>query len=150
MTTRIVVGVDGSDHSRIALARAIVEARLRDAVVEAVHVWSPPTYWGNMEYGVAQLPTPSEVEEAARDRLEEVLSSCPRDVAIEPIVVQGGVGQTLIAQSQGAELLVVGSRGRGGFAGLVLGSTSHAVVGHAHCPVLVVPSDADVPDRVAA
>lgn len=145
MAARIVVGVDGSDQSRIALARALDEARLRGGVVEAVHVWSPPVYWGGMEYGVSQLPTPTEVQDAARRRLDEVLAGMPDDVSVEALVVEGGVASSLIDLSTGADLLVVGSRGRGGFAGLVLGSTSHAVVGHAHCPVLVVT---DQPGRV--
>ncbi|MBY5161942.1 universal stress protein [Salsipaludibacter albus] len=138
MTARIVVGVDGSDQSRAALARALEEARLRDAMVEAVHAWSPPIYWGGLEYGVSQLPTRTEVEDAAAARLDEVLASFPEDVVIEPLVVEGSPARVLVDLSQGADLLVVGSRGRGGFAGLVLGSTSHGVVGHAHCPVLVV------------
>jgi nucleotide-binding universal stress UspA family protein len=136
---RIVVGVDGSEQSRRALVRALEEARLRDGVVEAVHVWSPPIYWGGIEYAATQLPSRGEVKRAARQRLEDVLAAYPTKVPVEPVVCEGSAAHVLIEMSEGAELLVVGSRGRGGFAGLVLGSTSHGVVGHAHCPVLVMP-----------
>ncbi len=150
MTARIVVGVDGSDQSRLALARAVEEARLRDGVVEAVYAWSPPIYWGGLEYGVSQLPTRTEVEDAARYRLDEVLASLPPDVPVEALVVEGPAARVLVDISRGAELLVVGSRGRGGFAGLVLGSTSHGVVGHAHCPVLVVTAEDEQVETKAA
>lgn len=144
---RIVVGVDGSDQSRTALTRAVKEAELRDGVVEAVHVWSLPPYWGGIDYALSQLPSRREVEEAARRELDEILAGLPDTVPVEPVVVEGSVARVLVQMSQGAEMLVVGSRGRGGFTGLVLGSTSHALVGHAHCPVLVVqPLDVDRSD----
>ena len=146
---RIVVGVDGSEQSRRALVRALEEARLRDGVVEAVHVWSPPIYWGGIEYAAAQLPSRGEVKRAAQRRLEDVLAAYPTKVPVEPLVVEGSAAHTLIELSKGAELLVVGSRGRGGFAGLVLGSTSHGIVGHAHCPVLVMPPPEDHDDEHA-
>ncbi len=137
MTTRIVVGIDDSPHSRRALTRALEEARRRGGVVRAVHAWTPPAVMGPTYVGI--MPTDQECREAAREVLADVLADRPRDVPIEQVVTQGPPAAALVAASDDADLLVVGSRGRGGFAGLLLGSTSNQVASHAHCPVMVVP-----------
>lgn len=139
MTARIVVGVDGSAHARQALNHAIAEARLRDATIDAVYAYAPPVYWSAPEFGVL-IPRPeSEVVEDATRLLERELADVPDDVEVEPVVVEGPAARALLETARGADLLVVGSRGRGGFMGLLLGSTSHQVVTHATCPVVVVP-----------
>lgn len=140
MTARIVVGVDGSAHARRALAFAIEEARRREARVDAVYAYAPPVYWAAPEFGVL-IPRPeSEVVEDATQLLERELGDVPDDVHVEPVVVEGPAARALLETAKGADLLVVGSRGRGGFMGLLLGSTSHQVVTHATCPVVVVPT----------
>lgn len=143
MTGRIVVGVDGSPHSRRALAHAVTEARLRDATVEAVYAYAPPVYWSAPEFGVL-IPRPdSEVAEDARVLLDRELAEVPDDVVVERVVLEGPAARALLETARGADLLVVGSRGRGGFLGLLLGSTSHQVVTHTECPVVVVPAAAE-------
>lgn len=140
MTARIVVGVDGSTHARRALVHAIDEARRRGATVDAVYAYAPPVYWAAPEFGVL-IPRPeSEVVEDATQLLERELAEVPDDVRVEPVVVEGPAARALLETARGADLLVVGSRGRGGFLGLLLGSTSHQVVTHATCPVVVVPA----------
>jgi nucleotide-binding universal stress UspA family protein len=137
---RIVVGVDGSEGSRIALRWALDEARLRRAEVTAVHVWTPPFI------GPELVPTDAydanENDRAGREVLESALASVDTAGLVAPaqrLVVSGSTAPVLLDASQDANLLVVGSRGRGGFAGLLLGSVSHSVVHRATCPVVVVP-----------
>lgn len=139
MAARIVVGVDGSAHSGRALAYAIEDARRRNGTVEAVHAYDPPVYWAAPEFG-ALIPRPQEdvVHDATR-LLDEALADCPDDIEVERVVVEGPAPRALLETAEGADVLVVGSRGRGGFLGLLLGSTSHQVVTHATCPVVVVP-----------
>lgn len=139
MAARIVVGVDGSDHSGQALAYAIDEARRRQGTVDAVHAYAPPMYWAAPEFGVL-IPRPEDdVVEDANRVLDEALADCPDDVVVARVVVEGPAARALLETAEGADVLVVGSRGRGGFLGLLLGSTSHQVVTHATCPVVVVP-----------
>lgn len=143
MAARIVVGVDGSDHSRQALGYAVGEARRRQGTVDAVYAYAPPVYWAAPEFGVL-IPRPEdEVVEDANQLLDEALADCPDDVVVERVVVEGPAARALLETAEGAEVLVVGSRGRGGFLGLLLGSTSHQVVTHATCPVVVVPFHED-------
>lgn len=135
---RIVVGVDGSIGARVALAWALEEARLRGAELDVVHSWE---YLGVVTVGYVAVD-PRQMEDAARLLLgrvvEEVGAAKDRDV--HPVLVEGPAARSLLDASEGADLLVVGSRGRGGFAGLLLGSVSRQVTHHAHCPVVVVPT----------
>jgi nucleotide-binding universal stress UspA family protein len=134
-TARIVVGVDGSAASVQALRWAVGQAGLTGAKVQAVLTWTPPGQVGFDIY----VPV---VDWAALGRrildtaLEEAGDGTPPDV--EPVLRQGHPAQVLVELSAGAQLLVVGSRGHGGFAGLLLGSVSEHVIAHASCPVLVV------------
>lgn len=153
-TPRIVVGIDGSEHSRAALDVAVDEARRRGAGLDVIHAWTTPLVFAGMD---AAPPPRSEWRAAAHELLDQVLGPVPDDVKVVRRVVEGSVAATLIEASRDADLLVVGSRGRGGFAGLLLGSTSHQVTAHAACPVLVVPTAARPPrsrlrgrDRAAA
>jgi nucleotide-binding universal stress UspA family protein len=134
---RVVVGTDGSRQSAAAVSLAFEEADLRGVGVTAVRTWlgpeldveAPPAYEWEQE------------EKNEQARLAEDLriwrSRFPHVDLVEK-VVRGGPAPTLIAESAGATLLAVGSHGRNGFRGLVLGSVSHAVLHHARCPVAVV------------
>jgi nucleotide-binding universal stress UspA family protein len=144
MGARIVVGVDGSDHADRALQYAIEEARRReDATVEAIHSYHSVVYTPGMEFGYGMPTPPEKLEAEAMERLLHALERTPKDVPIDPIVVPDSPAHALLEAARGADLLVVGSRGHGGFRGLLLGSTSQHVVTHAPCPVVVIPP----PDR---
>jgi nucleotide-binding universal stress UspA family protein len=138
---RIVVGVDHSEGSRRALEWALDEARLRGARVEVVHAWSFP-YLPTGPFVSAPLLSAEQLEADARVVLDASIAEV--DVAglaepVEPVLVCDGPANALLERSKGADLLVVGSRGRGGFTGLLLGSVSQAVSQHAPCPVVIVP-----------
>lgn len=143
---RIVVGVDGSQGARNALAWALDEARLRQAAVEVVHAWHPP-YVTEMPYTAGYLAIapdfhPDAFEADARALLNGVADGADlRGIpSVDRILVRAQPAEALLAVAKGAVLVVVGSRGRGGFAGLLLGSVSQQIVHHAPCPVAVVPS----------
>lgn len=142
MGTRIVVGVDGSAGSRAAVAYALAEARRRgDAVVEAVMAYPLLTSFPGIEYGVVPVP-PETVAASSRQALAAALRDLPTDVPVQQRVEEGSPAHVLIEASHDADLVVLGSRGRGGFRSLLLGSTSHQVASHAHCPVVVIPAHA--------
>lgn len=143
----IVVGVDGSPPSQAALRFASDEARLRDARVVAVHAWTYVSAAPLGEPGMLPMPTPDlpGLLEAERDAADGELQAAIRaalgekpPVEIEPRLVEGDAAESLVAAAQGADLVVVGSRGRGGLASALLGSVSSHVVHHATCPVVVV------------
>lgn len=132
---RIVVAVDGSPPSLEALAWAVRQSSLTGAVVEVVTAWHYPAGFG--EYAYQAEPDWAADAQAIQDRaLEEVLGDDTGSVVRS--VVEGHPVPVLLAAAAGAELLVMGSRGHGGFTGLLLGSVSEHVVGHASCPVVVV------------
>jgi nucleotide-binding universal stress UspA family protein len=137
---RVVVGVDGSEASSAALRWAAEEARLRHAVLHVVHAWHIPA----VGYaGWAGVPVNDGVDWAQESaaglaaQVEATLGDAPQLEVVRE-VVEGPAVAALLEAAQGAELVVVGSRGRGGFAGLRLGSVSAHVVHHARCPVTVV------------
>jgi nucleotide-binding universal stress UspA family protein len=137
---RVVVGVDGSEASLQALHWALDEARRRRAVLTAVHVWTAP-YIGPELVPAAAYDT-DEHDRRGREVLESAVAAADTSglaAPVEQLVVSGGAAATLAGAADGADLLVVGSRGHGGFAGLLLGSVSDHVVHHAACPVVVVP-----------
>lgn len=136
MTGRVVVGVDGSDHSKQALRWAGAFAAATDCSLDAVMTWELPTMAG-LAYAPPDLDLSDDTEKAVRETIDEVFGSDP-PVDIRTIVRNGGAARVLVELSAGAEIVVVGSRGRGGFRGLLLGSVSAAVAEHAGCPVLVV------------
>ena len=119
----------------------MAEARLRDDQLEAVTAWHEP-YLG----GTAMVPLPIDpdsLEESHRNRLEIIIAEVRGDdpgPAVEATLVRGTATAALLEVSKGADLLVVGSRGQGGFLGLLLGSVTQQVVSHAPCPVVVVPA----------
>jgi nucleotide-binding universal stress UspA family protein len=137
----IVVGVDGSDGSLDALQYAIDEARSHGADVEAVSAWHVPTMIYTGGY-IPMPPDPTGFERATKAALDKALSEVAAEtdgVEITPVVREGQAAEVLVEAAKSADLLVVGSRGRGGFTGLLLGSVSQQCAQHAPCPVVVVP-----------
>ncbi|MCH7230698.1 universal stress protein [Glycomyces sp. L485] len=137
-TGRIVVGIDGSPSSVRALRWAIGQAKATGATVEVVYAWEvPPTY------GTVVAVWPSDALEAnARELLGEVMNQVEAeaaDVELERYVEEGHAAAVLLRHSEDADLLVVGNRGHGGFAGALLGSVSQHCIHHATCPVVVIP-----------
>jgi nucleotide-binding universal stress UspA family protein len=144
----IVVGVDGSERSKAALRWAVEEARLRNAEVRVVHAWAvyPALY---VDTPIAAADWDDLRASAERFVRKFVAENVPDHEGIEITTLApqatGTAARTLINTANGADLLVVGSRGLGGFRGLLLGSVSQQVVHHARCPVVIVraPSVAD-------
>ena len=136
---RIVVGVDGSDPSESALRWAVNQAELVGGVVEAVTAWEYPLGWG-WDTAVASLDLEANAGQILDDALNEALGS-ERSVEIRRHVIHNNPAAALLEVAEGAQLLVVGNRGHGGFTGALLGSVSQHVVHHAHCPVVIVRSD---------
>jgi nucleotide-binding universal stress UspA family protein len=140
----IIVGVDGSAESIEALRWALEEGRLRKTPVRAVHVWQYPLMMSTGDPffgpGFDPLPVePSEFRALAESRLAAaVAEAAPADGSVEQELLEGNAAEALIDAAKGAELLVVGSRGHGGFAGLLLGSVSHACAQHAQSPVVII------------
>jgi nucleotide-binding universal stress UspA family protein len=147
MSKAIVVGVDGSDASQAALRWAADEARLRFSPLVAVHAWSfiPAQPIGDpgmlaMPAGdlAGQLGAENEAAQSVlRDAVTEALGEGP-GLDLEQRLVEGDAADALVAASESAELLVVGSHGRSGLKAALLGSVSRHVVAHAACPVVVV------------
>lgn len=133
---RIVVAIDGSDSSTRALRWAVSEARLRDAELEVVHAWHMPTSGGYPYATLAYDPAP--FADAARQVLDNAVHEAA--VPVKQTLVNGGASEAILSAAKGADLVVLGTRGLGGFAGLLLGSVSHQVAHHATCPVVLVPS----------
>lgn len=136
----IVVGVDGSDHSIAAAGQAATIATLRGAPLVLVHGYLHAGGYGSapLEPYVGYVPGPPEAGETMLAEIAAQLQNDHPALAIHHQQILGGGAATLIEESRRAQLLVVGSRGHGGFAGLLLGSVSAQVVAHAHAPVLVV------------
>lgn len=162
--TRVVVGVDGSEHSTRALQRAVAEAELRGGSVEAVYVYEPPrrtlsedlislplgvgagiSHRSISPGGPAHSPPSPEVEAhaVAEARLERFVAEATAglDGPVPRLVPLAGdhPAAALIAHAEDADLLVIGTRGLGGFAGMLLGSVAHQCIQHATCPVLILP-----------
>ena len=137
----IVVGVDGSGHSRRALERAAAEAAAHGAplIVLTIHQAVRDVYGGVSHYqdDAALTDKAKEAAQAETDEVLGALSSRPASVAVT--AVHGLPVDELIKASQGADMLVLGRRGFGGFARLTMGSVTSQVAHHAHCPVLIVP-----------
>jgi nucleotide-binding universal stress UspA family protein len=140
-TGDVVVGIDGSKGSDIALEWAAAEAELRNATLVVIHAWMP-SFVPEAGWGYVEVDS---LRDAARDLVDETVASVGNhtSVTIEGEFVRDMPAHALIERSKDAALLVVGSRGRGGFTGLLLGSVSHQVLHHAHCPVVVVPTPRD-------
>ena len=137
---KIVVGVDGSPASVRALRWALGQAELTGAEVKAVYAWQVPAM-----YGATAMSMPGEqLAEIAESTLDEILDHVVGDAHVVPVsrvLVQAHPAKALLEESEGADLLVVGSRGHGGFVGALIGSVSQQVVQHATCPVVVVRAE---------
>jgi nucleotide-binding universal stress UspA family protein len=136
----VVVGVDGSPTSEGAIEVAFDEASFRGVGLVAVHTWSDVTVGSAFDIAAVSLDWQA-VETDEQRLLAERLAGWQEkypDVRVHRVVTRDRPVRSLLAQAGNAQLLVVGSRGRGGFAGMVLGSTSQALLHHAPCPVLVV------------
>ncbi|WFE98547.1 universal stress protein [Micromonospora sp. WMMD964] len=142
MNRPVVVGVDGSPSSLVAAEHAARAALLRSRPLHLVHGFLHPLGYGvplnPYDLGV---PAPSEEAQKMLERTAAELTDRWPGLAVEVRQVAGGPGITMIEESRRADLVVVGSRGLGGFAGLLLGSVGTQVAAHAHCPVLVVRPD---------
>jgi len=136
-TPRIVVGVDGSPSSKAALRWAVRQAERTGAVVEAVTAWWYPTGYGMAPTSDWAVDLERTAEKTLVEALAEVSGVAP-DVVVSPRVAEGHPADVLLRAARGADLLVVGSRGHGGFAAALLGSVSQHCTQHAPCPVLVI------------
>lgn len=135
---RIVVGIDPSEDALRALRWALEEAALRGAVLELVHSYPTPELTALP--AVVTLPSDEELRRAAEGIIDDALDAVggPGDVELIRTVRAGGAAAVLTEVARGAEMMVVGARGLGGFRGLLLGSVTHQVVAHSPCPVVVV------------
>jgi nucleotide-binding universal stress UspA family protein len=155
----VVVGVDGSAGAQEALRWALAEGRLRNSPVRVVHAWTFGyigsvegfPYWDGSANPYTSVGVDlSDLHLAAEELLERSLADVgdeTKGVEIERLVVQGAAAAILVTAVAPDDLLVVGSRGHGGFVGLLLGSVSQQCVHHAPCPVVVV--HAPKPESVA-
>ena len=141
--SRIVAGVDGSPSSIIALRWAIRQAELTGAVVDAVIAWNYPVATGAYGWAPTGMATSFDFKENAEKVLAEAITTACGPGSTVPVrarFVEGNAARVLLDASDGADLLVVGSRGHGGFTEALLGSVSQHCVHHAHCPVVVIRS----------
>ncbi len=137
----VVVGVDGSEGSKAALRFAAGEAALRNAKLSVVCAWHIPSGVTGGGWTPA-VDITAGFEDVARNTASEAVTEVARlqpGVDCERRVVEGQAAEVLVRESEGADLLVVGSRGLGGFKRLLLGSVGQQVVNHARCPVVIVP-----------
>jgi nucleotide-binding universal stress UspA family protein len=141
----ITVGVDGSAYSQRALEWAIKEAGLRQGAltVLAVHQVAGNHWTGNPEVYPADQPETDKMRQSAQDVVQKAVDAAgaPAPASVTVRAVSGIAAQELITASKDSDLVVVGSRGGGGFSRLMLGSVSTQVVNHASCPVVVIPAE---------
>ncbi len=145
---RIVVGVDGSETSRHALRWAAAEADVHDAVLHVVYAWDVPTPGAGIgtPAGTRAAAAPEGQHDAAEQLVAGVVQEELGDAAtnVRKSIGRGSPANVLLDSAKGADLLVVGSRGLGGFTGLLLGSISMKMAHHAPCPVVIVRPAAPV------
>ncbi len=139
----IVVGIDGSEHSRRALEWAAREAALRRAPLTGLTVHQAVAdYWGaaSLPEDAALAKQALEAAEAETDRALKAIGEAPKPSAATVKATTGLPAEELLHAADGADILVVGSRGTGGFRRLLMGSVSTQVTHHARCPVVVIPA----------
>ena len=140
----IIVGIDGSEHARRALEFAIREAAVRQAPLTVLTVWRTVVNYHGAPVSHPQDGTLAEqANRGAQDAVDKALAAIggDRQVSVTVQVISGIPAAELVSASRDADLLIVGSRGTGGFSRLLLGSVTAQVVHHAHCPVVVVPDE---------
>lgn len=142
MSGRVVVGVDGSEASQRALRWAVEEAAATNRAVQAVNVWTRSFSYGAETYWPVDTRMAEDAQAGLSKSVLEVAGERPK-VQIEEVVVEGDPGKTLCALSEGADLLVVAARGRGGFGRMALGSVSTKCAHHARCPVVIVRNEGE-------
>jgi nucleotide-binding universal stress UspA family protein len=140
---RVVVGVDGSETSREALRWAAGEAASRGAELHVVHAWEVPTPGAGVGLSPGKRPgsAPETQRQQAEDLVNRQITEELQDlsgVEVRSSIGRGTAAGVLLEAARGADLLVVGSRGLGGFAGLLLGSVSAKMASHSPCPVVIV------------
>jgi nucleotide-binding universal stress UspA family protein len=143
---KIVVGVDGSDSSKAALRWAVHQAELTGSQIEAVIAWQYPPMIGGFGLGPASAMALNFDEIAAKtlsESIAEVVDPAV-PVRIATAVTAGHPAQVLLRAADGADLLVVGSRGHSGFTGALLGSVSQYCALHAPCPLIIVRAHASL------
>lgn len=136
----VVAGVDGSESTRAVLEHAFELAAAHAAPLHVVHTWQPA---GIDKQALSLSGTWGEIQQNAERHLAELLAGWPDqypDVDVQRFVGPGSPVVELLAQSSTAQLVVIGSRGRGALSGMLLGSTSHQLIHHSECPVMVVRS----------
>jgi nucleotide-binding universal stress UspA family protein len=139
VSRRIVVGVDGSTASERAVRWAATEAERRGAALDVVHAWMTPYPPNPFEHFADPAPFEAQGAEILDRATKSLVVSSPLNIQPRPVLVREYPSKALVHSAEGAELLVVGSRGRGGFSGLLLGSVSQSCAHHAPCPVAVIP-----------
>ena len=140
---RIVVGVDSSQGSKTALKWAMNQAWLTGATVQVITSWQDPARYGTA-YGWTAAAFEGDTFATSMvkildETVADVAAQLPHPVTVLAQVVEGHPAETLLRAAAGAQLLVVGSRGHGAFAGMLLGSVSQHCIQHAPCPVIVIP-----------
>jgi nucleotide-binding universal stress UspA family protein len=147
-TPTVVAGIDGSDASVAAARWAARQASITGSRLEVVSAWQGPGSWG-ISWGTA-IPIPTDWDPVAdtQSMVDEVIGSLVPDfptVTIESRVAEGHPAEVLVEASRHADLLVVGSRGHGEFAGMLIGSVSQHCAAHAKCSVVIVREREDRP-----
>jgi nucleotide-binding universal stress UspA family protein len=140
----IIVGVDGSGHSQRALQWAMKEAALRHVPLGVLTVHPAIVgYYGGVVTSPGDLELTEQIRAAVKEEAEQMLAGLagPHPESITVTAVHGFPVEELIAASKDADMVVLGSRGVGGFTRMLLGSTAGQVVQHAHCPVVIVPPE---------
>jgi nucleotide-binding universal stress UspA family protein len=140
----IIVGVDGSGHSQRALAWAMKEAAMRHAPLTVLTVHPAIVgYFGGVVTSPGDLELTEQTQAAVKVEADQVLARLdgPHPESVTVKAVHGFPVEELINASKDADMIVLGSRGVGGFTRMVMGSTAGQVVQHAHCPVLIVPPE---------
>ena len=141
VTERIVVGVDGSPAAQRALRWALDMARSGHSKVDVVHAWQPVVLGG--PFAPVMIDAETWRDAAERTIEQAIAAEDTTGVHVTRILACSGAASAILDAVDGADLVVVGTRGRGGFAGMLLGSVSHQVAHHAPCPVVVVPPDGE-------
>jgi nucleotide-binding universal stress UspA family protein len=140
MPGKVVVGTDGSEASFNAVKWAAHEALAHGAPLEVIHAWTIPAISDPMAMMPIQLPVEEFIKQA--EAVREHALRVARDAGaadVKSVVARGSAAEHLITASKTALMVVVGTRGHGGFVGLLLGSVAQQVATHAGCPVVVVP-----------
>lgn len=136
---RIVVGVDGSEPSKLALSWAVRISETTGASIDALTAWHFPVNFG-WGYASDGWDPEADATKCLTDSVDDVIGA-ERPTGLRLLVREGLSAKVLLDESKGATMLIVGSRGHGGFSGLLLGSVSANCAEHAKCPVLVVHGD---------